>query len=86
MCTFDLSFNDSLVENIRPFFKDEAAIKEWMQHQMEYVISQFYTSKASTQPQTKTFVHSLSHLRGIGDSSMSIDQLRDEYLKEKYGV
>lgn len=84
MCTFDLSFNNALVDSIRPAFKDDNAIKEWMQHQLELLMAQLKVSQ--TNPQNASYHHSLSHLRGIGTTGQSIEQIRDEYYKEKYGV
>lgn len=84
MCTFDLSFNNALVDSIRPAFKDENAIKEWMQHQLELLMAQLVTMQSESR--NVSYHHSLSHLRGIGATGKSIEQLRDEYYSEKFGV
>jgi len=40
MCTYNLTFNDNLVEKARRSFASQAAITEWMQIQMERMLKQ----------------------------------------------
>ena len=83
MCTYNISLSDAAIDRIRPAFKDDAAVKEWLQQQLELLVLQFKV----TTPQPHSSKHSLSHLRGIfADSDMTDKQLKDEYFSEKYGV
>lgn len=83
MCTYSFSFNDAAINRIRPAFKDDAAVQEWLQQHLEMLIMQFQVSS-----QTPTNGrHSLSHLRGIfAESGMTEKELKDEYLNRKHGV
>lgn len=84
MCTYSFSFNDTAIDRIRPAFKDDAAVQEWLQKKLEMLIMQF---QVTPQQATRNSEHSLSHLRGIfADSKMTEEELKDEYLNKKYGV
>lgn len=41
MCTYNFSLSDTAVNRIRPAFKDEAALREWMLKQLETAIMCF---------------------------------------------
>ena len=41
MCTYSFSFNDSLMERMRPAFPDEESVVEWLQQQMNGLIVDF---------------------------------------------
>lgn len=47
MCTYNLSFNDAVVDRIRPAFKDDIAIQAWMLKQIEMAIMQFELSNTN---------------------------------------
>ncbi len=84
MCTYSFSFNDAAINRIRPAFKDDAAVQEWLQKHLEMLITQF---QVTTPQATTNSRHSLSHLRGIfAESAMTEKELKDEYLNKKYGV
>lgn len=86
MCTFNLKIEDSVVDKIRPAFKDDSAMQEWMQQQLDMLVVQ-YVQRMPQRLQEKTSPsHSLSHLRGVFTSAKTDEQLMDEYLQEKYGV
>lgn len=40
MCTYTLTFNDTLVENARHSFSSHVDIKSWMQQQLERMLKQ----------------------------------------------
>ena len=41
MCTYSFSFNDSLMERMRPAFPNEESVVEWLQQQMNGLIVDF---------------------------------------------
>lgn len=40
MCTYQLTFSDTLVKNARPAFSSQKAITNWMQLQLERMLKQ----------------------------------------------
>lgn len=52
MCTYNIEIEDSLVSRIRSSFKDDSAIKSWMQEQVVTLILQ-YESKTNVESQKK---------------------------------
>lgn len=45
MCTFNLTLSDAAVDRIRTAFKDDAAIHEWLQKQLEMLVIQFQVTQ-----------------------------------------
>ena len=84
MCTFNFSLNDTIVNQIRPAFEDEAAVQRWMQEQLEKSMIQF--AATMNKPKESAKKHSLSHLRGIFATGMTDNQLKEEYMAEKYDL
>ena len=41
MCTYTFKLDDKLVERVRPAFRDDYAINEWLQSQLETFVRQF---------------------------------------------
>ena len=41
MCRYNLSFNDAVVNEVRPHFTDEKALRLWMQTQMEQLMREY---------------------------------------------
>ena len=63
MCLYKISVDDKLVEQVKPAFRDEKAINDWLQSQVEVLFIQFATSIAHKEkPKTKLS----ERLRGIG--------------------
>lgn len=83
MCTYNISLSDASVDRIRPAFKDAAAVQAWLREQLEILVMQFNVENQNV----SVYNHSLSHLRGIlSESGMTEKQLREEWVREKYGV
>lgn len=40
MCTYNLTLNDSLVNGVKGTFQSQAAIKKWMEQQLERMLRQ----------------------------------------------
>ena len=52
MCTYSIEIEDSLMSRIRSSFKDDSAIKSWMQEQVVTLILQ-YESKTNVESHNK---------------------------------
>lgn len=99
MCTYSISIEDTLIEQLRPVIGSDSDVNDWMQRQVELVVLRYVQQHksrskrqdslqrlldlASADPSTIT----LSDLEGILPAPQtSIEDLRNEYLSEKYGV
>ena len=88
------------MEQVRPAFSTESDMELWLQRQMEQVVLQFvketYGQKARQQQSMQRIMDfasaspstiSFHDLQGILPASqLSPDQLRDDYISEKYGI
>ena len=45
MCTYNIEIEDSIVSRIRPAFKDDSAIKAWMQEQVVMLMMQYDSTR-----------------------------------------
>lgn len=92
-----MSFNDAVVDEVRPHFADEQKMLLWLQGQMEELMRQY---AAQFRKPTVDGKQLLSQLRALPDSAegflqldtvlrpskSSIEELREEAILEKYGV
>lgn len=102
MCRFNISFNDAVIDEMRPLFADEKALLMWMQAKMEQLMKEY---AAQFKPQLKSStdgaallnkLQSLSNtpegflqlggILGKAHEDFSWEDLREEALEEKYGV
>ena len=101
MCTFALTLDDKLVEQAKPAFKDEKAMKDWLRTQMESLLrkktSGTSSEKRKGKQKTEEFLKKLQELKNDREGFMKLpyllspckwsdEELRDEYLDEKYGI
>ena len=96
MCRYTIAIDDAVIEQARPAFKTESDIEPWLQHQMEQALlklalviqhdkstEQRIQALAAADPATVSF----RDLKGILPvATCSPEELRDEYITEKYGV
>lgn len=47
MCTYNITVNDSLMEEIRPAFPNEEAVERWLQQQMNIILLEFASKQRS---------------------------------------
>ena len=80
MCTFDLTFDDTLVSAARRSFPNEDRLKEWMQDQLSILLQ-----RVSTEAVTRT-PHKHDALMGILSDAPEIDDCKRIHLREKYNV
>ena len=70
MCTYSISVDDTLMEQVRPAFADNDAVGAWMQSQIEAILFQMATEmKYSNAPKVKLSVR----LRGIAHAPEGFD-------------
>jgi hypothetical protein len=99
MCTYSISIEDNLIEQLRPTLGTDKDVNGWMQRQVELAVLQYvqqlkYRSKRQDSIQRIIAISeadgstvSLRDLEGIlPDPQTSFEDLRDEYINEKYGV
>ena len=100
MCRLNMSFNDALVDEMRPHFADENALLMWMQLRMEEVMREYtaqFRKKSSAEgiellrklqamPNTPKGFLQLGGILGKPASSFSWDSLREDAYADKYGV
>lgn len=99
MCTYSISIEDNLIEQLRPALGANSDVNAWMQHQIELAVLQCIQqlkSKSMRQESIRRIkaiaeadgsTLSLRDFEGILPASQtSIEDLRDEYICEKYGV
>ena len=99
MCTYNISIEDTLVEQLRPAIGSEGDVGGWVQRQVELAVlrhvrqlrthndrqdsMQRLLDFAAADPSTVT----LADLEGILPAPQTpIEDLRDEYVSEKYGI
>ena len=70
MCTYSISINDSVMENVRPAFPDEESLSRWMQQQMELLMIRYAASldRPTANPQKLS-----QRLRGIATAPKDFD-------------
>ena len=100
MCRFNMSFNDAVVDAMRPYFADEKAMLMWMQAGMERMMREYAEQfrkktaadgkellrKLQAIPNTPEGFLQLGGILGKPTSSFSWDALREDAYAEKYGI
>ena len=81
MCTYSISINDSVMENVRPAFPDEESMARWMQQQLELLMIRH----AATMERPTAKTQKLSQrLRGIVTAPKDFDYKQE--LANRYEV
>ena len=97
MCRYNMSFNDAIMNEIRPYFKDEESMVKWMQVSMEHlmldIIAQFKNpdtdgkqllSKLNALPDTPESFLQLGGILGSQRENFSWDELREDAYQSDY--
>lgn len=86
MCVYNIHIDDNKAFMLQTKFKDRESVEQWMQQQIDVLVKQ---QLALINADTKTLVtRSYKHdaLCGMLSTDASYEELRDEYISEKYGV
>ena len=98
MCKYNLAVDDVLVEEIRPHIGKDVAMQSWLEdvlHQalVSYAEKMEIQSKSHSETiykQVKELGDTPEGFFGLGrilkPSRFSAEELKDEYIREKYGV
>lgn len=99
MCTYSISIEDALVEQLKPSLGSDNDVKKWMQHEIELAVLRYVQQlhgKSMEQDSRRRIMAlseadgstiSLCDLEGILPAPQSsFEDLRNEYINEKYGV
>jgi hypothetical protein len=80
MCTYNITLNDTLVEQVRDSFDDEQALERWLQEQMELALLQLYNNQrqAVLSKARQTIEDMRQHSEENGNSEMTLDKINEE--------
>jgi hypothetical protein len=80
MCTYNITLNDTLVEQVRDSFDDEQALERWLQEQMELALLQLYNNQrqAVLSKARQTIEDMRQHSEENGNSEMTLDEINEE--------
>ncbi len=80
MCTYNITLNDTLVEQVRNSFEDEQALERWLQEQMELALLQLYNSQrqAVLSKARQTIDAMRQHSEENGNSKLTLDEINEE--------
>lgn len=98
MCTFSVKIDDAVVEMMRPHFQGDEALRTWVEKQIYRTMRDYAMMLAmhkedrseSVYQQVKALENDPCGLFKLGNilkpSLFSAEELRDEYVNEKYGI
>ena len=100
MCTYTFTLDDKLVDKISPQFQGQEAMRQWLQQELELLIVQRAEKTDNLlKPQDKEAARqrilelsgkretTLADLKGImAGAAHSAEEMRSNYLAEKYGL
>lgn len=87
MCTYNITLNDTLVEQVRNSFEDEQALERWLQEQMELALLQLYNSQrqAVLSKARQTIDAMRQHSEENGNSKLTLDEINEEIRQARLG-
>ncbi len=87
MCTYNITLNDTLVEQVRNSFEDEHALERWLQEQMELALLQLYNSQrqAVLSKARQTIDAMRQHSEENGNSKLTLDEINEEIRQARLG-
>ena len=99
MCTYSISIEDTLIEQLRPTLGADSDVNDWMQHQIELAVLRYIQQLKSKNMRQESIRRIMAISEADGSSislrdfegilpvpQSSLEDLRDEYISEKYGV
>lgn len=100
MCMRNVRISDEVIELMKPHFKGDEDLQLWIEEQLEHVMWEYAqqfksdlgneTKNEHIYRQIKALENDANGLFKLGDilkpSQYSVEELRDEYISDKYGV
>ncbi len=99
MCRYNIAIDDALIEEVRPHIGRDIAVQAWLEKFLHEALLSYAAQYAdsSVSNHDKEIVEQLKSLENDPDglfklggilkpSVYSAEELRDEYLSEKYGI
>ena len=98
MCRYNLAVDDALMEVARPTISKDIAVQKWLEEMLHKALVS-YVEQVASKPQSRS-EKLYEQVKALGDtpegffalhtvlrpSRYSAEELRDEYISEKYGV
>ena len=98
MCRFNLALDDALMEVARPTIGKDIAVQKWLEEMLHKALAS-YVEQVTSKSQSRS-EKLCEQVKALGDtpegffalhtvlkpSNCSAEELRDEYISEKYGV
>ena len=99
MCRYNMSFNDAVMNEMRPHFKDEESLLVWLEVNMDHLMREYIARfkkpnidgeqllrKLNTLPNTSAGFLQLNGILGKQGASFSWENLREDAYSDKYGI
>lgn len=92
MCTYNITVNDTLIEQARPAIGADTDIEKWMQRQVETLLIRLavapqHNAKATAEPLAPELETILAMpLLNNAEVGLNGEQARMEYIKERYDL
>lgn len=86
MCTFDISLDNEVVDRLKPLLGKTVDFQDWLQHQINELVNKIIVIEEEQVRQSNPKKHSLSNLRGIVKGNFDFDKIREDYVREKFGI
>lgn len=97
MCRYNIAIDDALIEEVRPHIGKGVEVQSWLEEMLHKALLS-YAAQFASQPRnrSKMVVEQLKALENdpegffklgnvLKPSKYSAEELRDEYISEKYG-
>ena len=80
MCTYNITLNDTLVEQVRDSFANNQALEHWLQEQMELALLQLCKNRRQSvlAKARQTIEDMRQHSEENGNSEMTLDEINEE--------
>ena len=98
MCRYSLAIDDALMEEVKPHIDNDVAVQAWLEEMLHKALLSYAERFASeSRNRGRDVVEQLKALENdpegffklgtiLKPSKYSAEELRDEYISEKYGV